>query len=137
MYCPGSTIFHIGGGTLPKNNSRKTYLNIRNNIIMLYKNLEPGRLFRVIAARIILDYVAAIKFLFDGGFKDMAAVIRAHFYFFINLPKLRKKREKISHLKVSQIYWGNVVLQHYLHRKKSFRQLDPSRFTQNPASGAR
>jgi GT2 family glycosyltransferase len=132
MYCPGSTIFHIGGGTLPKHNSRKTYLNLRNNIIMLFKNLEQERLTRVLAARIILDYVAAFKFLVDGGFKDMAAVIKAHFYFWKNISRLRKKREKISHQRVSQIYWGNVVFQHYLHRKKSFRQLDPGRFTSNP-----
>lgn len=137
MFCPDSTIFHIGGGTLPKNNSRKTYLNIRNNIIMLYKNLEPERLVRVLAARLILDYVAALKFLVDGGFKDMAAVIRAHFYFWKNLSRLRKKREKIPHLRVSQIYWGNIVLQHYLRRKKSFRQLDGTRFTPNPGEGSK
>jgi GT2 family glycosyltransferase len=137
MYCPDSTIFHIGGGTLPKNNSRKTYLNIRNNIIMLFKNLESDRLVRVLAARIVLDYIAAFKFLVDGGFKDMAAVIKAHFYFWRNLSRLRKKREKIPHLKVSQIYWGNVVLQHYLQRKKSFRQLDPERFTANPGEGSK
>jgi len=132
MYIPDSTIFHIGGGTLPKKNSRKTYLNIRNNITMLYKNLEEDRLIRVIAARQVLDYIAAFKFLIDGGFRDMTAVIKAHFYFWSNLSKLRKKREKIPHLKVSQIYWGNVVLQHYVHRKKSFLQLDPRKFTGNP-----
>jgi len=135
MYCPDSTIFHIGGGTLPKNNWRKTYLNIRNNIIMLFKNLESERLVRVLAARIFLDYVAAFKFLIDGGFKDMAAVIEAHFYFWKNLPRLRKKREKIPHHRVSQIYWGNVVIQHYLHRKKSFQELDPDRFTPDPEEG--
>jgi hypothetical protein len=133
FYCPGSTIFHIGGGTLPKNNSRKTYLNIRNNIIMLYKNLEPERLHRILAARIILDYIAAVKFLIDGGFRDMAAVIQAHWYFYTNLGKLRQKREKISHLRVSKIYWGNIVLRHYLGRKKSFLDLDPARFTSDPA----
>jgi len=132
MYCPDSTIFHIGGGTLPKHNSRKTYLNIRNNITMLYKNLEEERLLKILAARILLDYVAAVKFLFDGGFKDMAAVIKAHFYFWRHLPLLRKKREKIPHLKVSQIYWGNIVIDHYLGRKKSFLQLDPGKFTTNP-----
>jgi len=129
MYCPDSMILHIGGGTLPKRNSRKTYLNIRNNIIMLYKNLEQGRLTKVLVARIFLDYIAAIKFLVDGGFKDMAAVIKAHFFVWTNISKLRQKREKIAHKRVSQIYWGNVVLQHYLQRKKSFRQLDPDKFT--------
>jgi GT2 family glycosyltransferase len=137
MYCPASTIFHIGGGTLPKNNWRKTYLNIRNNIIMLYKNLEDERLVRVMAARQLLDYVAAFKFLIDGGFRDMAAVIKAHYYFWSNISKLKKKREKIPHLRVSQIYWGNVVLQHYLQRKKSFRQLESKRFTANPGESSK
>jgi GT2 family glycosyltransferase len=134
-YTPESKIFHIGGGTLPKNNSRKTYLNIRNNIIMLYKNLEPARLWKILAARIILDYIAAIKFLIDGGFKDMAAVVKAHWYFYTNMGKLRKKREKISHLRVSKIYWGNIVLKHYIGRKKSFLDLDPARFTSDPSKG--
>jgi len=89
------------------------------------------------AARIFLDYIAAFKFLIDGGFKDMAAVIRAHFYFWNNLSRLKKKREKIPHLKVSQIYWGNVVLLHYLQRKKTFRQLDPGRFTPNPGQSSK
>jgi len=131
MYCPGSTIFHIGGGTLPRKNSQKTYLNIRNNIIMLFKNLESDRLVKVLSARIILDYVAAIKFLIDGGFRDMTAVLRAHFYIFSNIGRLRKKRENIPHTRVSQIYWGNVVLRHYVMQKKTFRQLDPGRFTGN------
>lgn len=104
---------------------------------MLYKNLEAERLSRVLAARLLLDYAAALKFLVDGGFRDMAAVIKAHWYFWRNLKKLRKRREKISHLKVSQIYWGNIVLQHYLHRKKSFLQLDRSRFTPNPGEGSK
>lgn len=134
MYCPDSIIYHIGGGTLPRKNSRKTYLNIRNNIIMLYKNLEPDRLVRIIAARIVLDYVAALKFLVDGGFRDMTAVLKAHWYFWSNLPKLRTKREKIPHVRVSRIYWGNIVLKHYLGRKKSFRDLDPGRFTTGHSS---
>lgn len=132
MYCPHSTIFHIGGGTLPRKNSRKTYLNIRNNIIMLYKNLETSMLFKVLAARMVLDYIAAVKFLIDGGFRDMAAVLKAHWYFWFHLGKLRKKREKIPHHRVSQIYWGNIVLRHYVMRKKSFRDLDLRRFTGNP-----
>jgi GT2 family glycosyltransferase len=134
MFCPGSRIYHIGGGTLPKNNARKTYLNIRNNIIMLYKNLEGKRMLRVFAARIFLDWVAALKFLVDGGFKDMWAVARAHLHILRNLRKLRKKRERIPHQRVSGIYWGNIVVEHYLKRKKNFSELEPAKFTQDPSS---
>lgn len=136
IYCPGSTIFHIGGGTLPRKNSQKTYLNIRNNIIMLFKNLESQRLVKVLLARMVLDYAAALKFLIDGGLRDMAAVIRAHYYFLTHLSQLQKKREKIPHVRVSQIYWGNIVLKHFLFRKKTFLQLEPARFTGNPASNS-
>ena len=58
MYCPSSTIFHIGGGTLPKNNPRKTYLNFRNNFFLLYKNLPANRLFPVFFTRLFLDGLA-------------------------------------------------------------------------------
>jgi hypothetical protein len=104
---------------------------------MIYKNLEGERLVRVKAARQVLDYVAAFKFLIDGGFRDMAAVLKAYYYFWTNISRLKKKREKIPHVKVSQIYWGNVVLQHYLQRKKSFRELDPRRFTKNPEGNSK
>lgn len=131
MFCPSSTVFHIGGGTLPKNNAEKTYLNIRNNIIMLYKNIQPGMLIPVFIARVMLDYIASIKFLIDGGFSDLWAVNRAHFYFWRNFRRLRKKREKIVHRKVSNIYWGNIAFEHYIHRRKYYSQLDPAKFTGN------
>lgn len=135
MFCPGSTIYHIGGGTLPKNNARKTYLNIRNNIIMLYKNLQGKRMVKVFAARIFLDWVAALKFLVDGGFKDMWAVARAHLHILRNLHRLRKKRERIHHQRVSEIYWGNIVVEHFLKRKKKFSELDQHKFTKGPPGG--
>jgi hypothetical protein len=129
MVCPGSKIYHIGGGTLPKNNAQKTYLNIRNNIIMLYKNLEPCRLFPVFTTRFFLDAVAAVKFLLDGGFPDLWAVFRAHSYFWRNLRRLRSKRKILPHLPVRKIYQGNIVAEHYLRRIKHFSDLDPGRFS--------
>jgi len=86
MVCPQSKVFHIGGGTLPKQSSFKTYLNMRNNISMLYKNLPSERLLPVFAARLILDGVAAFKFLVDGGFDDFWAVVRAHMSFYRRYP---------------------------------------------------
>ena len=60
-YCPQSTVFHVGGGTLPKSNPRKTYLNFRNNMALLYKNLPKRRLAWVMCSRIVLDYVAGLN----------------------------------------------------------------------------
>ena len=63
---PQSVVFHVGGGTLGPGNPRKTYLNFRNNLLLLYKNLPADRLHRVMRWRFVLDYVAALKFVLTG-----------------------------------------------------------------------
>ena len=79
IYCvPESKVYHVGGGTLPKNNPMKTYLNFRNNLTMLYKNLEADELKHVMRVRWWLDYVAAFKMLIlDGHWGDFKAVFKA------------------------------------------------------------
>ena len=74
---PASVVYHVGGATLNKSNPRKTYLNFRNNLLMLYKNLPQERLSSVMRVRVLLDYVAAFKFLLCGDFKNFKAVVRA------------------------------------------------------------
>jgi GT2 family glycosyltransferase len=129
MYCPGSKVYHVGGGTLPKHSSQKTYLNMRNNNIMLFKNLPASRLFPVFTSRLILDGVAAMKFMVDGGLKDMWAVVRAHWRFFSMIPQLIGDRKKLKQGRVSQIYRKNLVYAYFLKGKKKFSDLDPSKFT--------
>lgn len=128
MYCPDSKVFHVGGGTLPKNNSKKTYLNFRNNFYLLYKNLPSDKLFKVFIIRLLLDFVAGIKFLTEGGYKDLFAVVKAHFSFYFSLKKNYKKRKSISHTKVSEMYNGNIVWEHYIRKKKLFSELSPELF---------
>lgn len=74
---PQSAVFHVGGATLSRSNPRKTFLNFRNNLLMLYKNLPAQRLRRVMMMRAFLDYVAAVKFLLSGDIKDFKAVVKA------------------------------------------------------------
>lgn len=128
MVCPQSRVYHVGGGTLPKRSSRKTFLNMRNNNIMLYKNLPARRLLPVFFARLILDGVAALKFLVDGGVKDLIAVVRAHWSFFFLIPQLNKERKHKKLYKVSHIYRRNIVADYFLFGKKKFSQLDPRAF---------
>lgn len=128
MVCPKSTVYHIGGGTLPKKSSRKTYLNIRNNCIMLYKNLPSKRLFKVFLARFFLDGIAAGKFLLSSGFSDFFAVTKAHIHFYFSLPRYRKKRKAIQPTEVKHIYRGNIVFDHYLKGIKKFSELRKDRF---------
>lgn len=79
VYClPESCVYHVGGGTLPKGNPKKTYLNFRNNLLMLYKCLPGEDLRRVMRVRCLLDYVAALKMLLaDRNMADFKAVLEA------------------------------------------------------------
>lgn len=78
VYCvPQSVVYHVGGATLNKSNPRKTYLNFRNNLLLLYKNMPQKKLMHVLRVRMLLDYVAALKFLLCGSWGDFKAVIKA------------------------------------------------------------
>lgn len=123
MVCPSSSVFHVGGGTLPVGSARKTYLNFRNNFVLLYKNLPAHSLFSVIVVRLFLDGLAGLKFLIQGGFPDFIAVIRAHIYFYRNLKHIRNKRKETIRNEVSNIYKGNIAVDHYLLRRKKFSDL--------------
>lgn len=74
---PFSRVYHVGGATLKKENPRKTLLNFRNNLIMLYKNLPENELYRVMRVRLFLDYLAAFVFLLKGDKNNSLAVLRA------------------------------------------------------------
>lgn len=129
MYCPNSLVYHVGGGTLPKNNSRKTYLNFRNNFYLLLKNLPAKRLIIVFLLRILLDYIAAIKFLLEGGYKDFIAVVKAHFSFYLSIQKNWRKRKKNPHLIVKGVYKRSIVWDYYIMGKSKFYQLNQKDFT--------
>lgn len=129
MYCPDSMVYHVGGGTLPKTSSRKTYYNFRNNFFLLYKNLPFNRLWKMFLSRLVLDGLAGTKFLVQGGYKDLWAVLRAHLSFYKNLGDLKKKRAKLTQQKVSMVYLSNIAFDHYLWRIKRFSQLNPKKFT--------
>lgn len=74
---PASVVYHVGGGTLKKENPRKTYLNFRNNLLMLYKNLPDGELQKVMRGRFWLDLLALLMFMLKGDFPNAKAVIKA------------------------------------------------------------
>jgi GT2 family glycosyltransferase len=129
MYIPDSTVYHLGAGTLPKNSPRKTYLNFRNNLILLYKNLPKRRILWVFSLRFVLDFVAAIRFLFDSGWGDFAAVFKAYCSFYGSLRKNWKKRNRSPHRKVSQTYNKSIVYDYYVRKKKLFSELEAGDFT--------
>ncbi len=132
MYCAQSTIYHVGGGTLNKTSPRKTYLNFRNNLILLTKN-HASRFFWIkLCLRMTLDGVAGVRFLFSGDFSHFTAVLKAHFSFYGSLSSTLQKRKKekaaISVYAKSCVYNGNIVVEYFLKGKKKFSDLDQRKF---------
>jgi GT2 family glycosyltransferase len=128
MYCPGSVVYHIGGGTLPKISWRKTYFNFRNNFYLLYKNLPDELVKEVFFKRLFLDGIAALKFLFTAGFKDFWAIYKAHTSFYSTLGKTKAKRNLLTHAPLHKVYRKNIVFEYYLRKKKKFSDLDSRNF---------
>ncbi len=127
MCLPFSKVFHIGGGTLPKNSPRKTFLNYRNNLSMLAKNLPAALLLPVFLFRFITDIVASAVFLIQSGLPHFASVWKAYFSFLANLGKLVRSRKEFgktySFRLSSTIYRNSVLLAYFIGRKKKFSQL--------------
>ena len=122
-YCPSSVVYHVGGGTLPPSSPFKTYLNFRNNFYLLFKNLKKNQLAYVFPVRIVMDWVAASKFLMEKKPKEFSAVIKAHWEFYKRIPMLIDKRRCIKHSNVSNIYKGNIVVDYYLKGLKVYSKL--------------
>ena len=122
---PGSVVYHVGGGTLPAGNERKVFLNFRNNLAMLAKNLTASEKIRIIPMRILLDNIAAMQSLIKGDFKTFKAIEKAHFNFIKwyfnakrkdNLPKKKLK-------KLSGVFDGSIVKKFFIEKKKTFSEI--------------
>lgn len=112
MIEPTSVVYHLGGGTLSKESPRKTYLNYRNNLAMLYKNLPNFVLPFTLIIRMLLDGLSAIIYLLSGKTKLTGAVLEAHIDFYKMMPELRAKREAIKqsgNRELNTIYQGSVL----------------------------
>lgn len=129
IYCvPASTVYHVGGGTLPKSNPMKTYLNFRNNLTMLYKNTENSDLSKVMFMRFLLDYVAAFKMLIvDHNFGEFKAVLKARRDFHKWLPEFKNDRLNIQKKRrvkvIAGLYEKSLLWQFYFRGIHKFCDL--------------
>jgi len=123
MAYPQSTVFHVGAGTLPVTNPRKTYLNFNNNLAMLTKNLPASQILKL-PLRILLDWIAALKFLLDGSPNHSWAVIRAHLNYFGKLNLTIRKRSPNISSQNGKIYHRSIVFDYYLLGRKMFGDLN-------------
>jgi len=128
MYCAQSEVYHVGGGTLNTENPFKTYLNFRNNLMLLKKNLPFWRSVFVIGIRYWMDLMALLRFINEGKRKDAAAVSRAHRNFASNIFK--REPAKIIHdgSKLKGMYKGSIVSAFFIKKQHIFTSLDPKEF---------
>lgn|SRR5574344_133912 len=128
IYCiPESVVYHVGGGTLPKGNPRKTFLNFRNNLLMLYKNVDEEELHHVMVVRYILDYVAAYWTLLHGNIGDFKAIYRARREFKKLIPSFFPSRSeiqgKVKLLDIPERCRFSILYQYYVKGRKLFSTL--------------
>lgn len=127
FYTPESSVYHLGGGTLNSQSTQKTFLNFRNDLYLLTKNLPATTLFPILFTRLILDGAAGLKFILDLKPKHALAIVKAHFAFYANFNRLAKGRRsyyfKLKGLKSSQMYSNSIVIEHFLKGAKTFSAL--------------
>jgi len=112
MYTGKSAVYHVGGGTLSNQNPEKTFLNFRNNLSMMLKNLPFPNLLWLLFFRLSLDGIAGIQFAFRHGFSHLWAVVRSHVGFYAQLPETWRRRQKHQIRKYYQEKW--LVFKHFL-----------------------
>ena len=127
-YIAGSEVFHLGGATLDYKNPRKVYLNFRNNLFLLTKNLAQNKLFVKLVQRMLLDGIAAVKFLLSREFKNFWSVFTAHLSFYRYFGKMYKKRRvNLRHVTINrhpEIYSRSIVVQFFIKKKTKYSDLE-------------
>ncbi len=131
MCVPEVKVYHVGGGTLPNDNPAKLFLNYRNNLFLLYKNLPPNKLIPTLIVRLLLDFVSGNLYILQFKFSFYLAVVKAHFAFFGQLKKYKPKRKtnkgrmiKTEHL---QIYKRSIVFDFFVKKIAKFSELQFSK----------
>ena len=124
LYEPHSVVYHLGGGTLSYGSPQKIYLNFRNNLWMLFKNLPRYKFKRIFSIRLILDGIAAVKFIVGFNFREFGAVVKAHASFYRNLGKLIQKRKEVQQRVIikdhPEIYSKSIMWKFFIQKKRKF-----------------
>ena len=124
VYCPGSTVYHLGGGTLNKSKPKKTYLNFRNGLSLIIKNERASALVWKLPLRILLDWSALLKFSIQSGPQHGMAILHAHFSTLAKLPATWRKRNIVRTPSVNiPTYKGFIAWQYFMKGKKTFDKL--------------
>ena len=120
--CPQSVVYHVGGGTLPTGSTQKVYLNFRNNLVMITKNMSLAELCWKLPLRIALDAVSAFKELLSGNAGYWLAVLKAHFAFIGWLFK-PKQTTVSSYPVLKTMFKGSVVWEYFIRKRQIFSEI--------------
>jgi GT2 family glycosyltransferase len=120
-YTSKSIVYHVGGATLNEGNPRKTFLNFRNSLLMLTKNLPKNQIFPILFMRLCLDGLAGIQFILKGKFKHCWAILKAHFYYYHLANQFYKKRGTIQKSNYYKI--NSIVYRYFIKNGKVFADL--------------
>lgn len=123
--CPSSVVYHVGGGTLPKGNSTKTFLNFRNNLIMLSKNVPAAKKTWLMPYRILLDMIAAFRELLSGDAGYFRAVMKAHCAFvkWRFSPAKNKTVATVDPPKLDGYISKSIIWQYFIKKKRTFSEI--------------
>ncbi len=121
-YVGGSRVYHLGGSTLSNMNPKKTYLNFRNSLYSITKNLPGKKALPVIAVRLLLDAVAAARFIAQFKFNHFFAILRAHLSYYRNFRQMFRKREKANFV-LKYYVTTSIVWSHFVHHISKFNVL--------------
>ncbi|MEL7269431.1 MAG: glycosyltransferase family 2 protein [Bacteroidota bacterium] len=121
-YVGQSQVYHLGGSTLHNMNPKKTYLNFRNSLYSITKNLPRRRAFSIIFFRLLLDGVAALRFILQFKWQHCWAILRAHLSFYRNFRRMYTKREKANFI-LKYYTTTSIVWSHFVHQIKNFNIL--------------
>ena len=124
---PQSKVFHVGGGTLQATSPFKTYLNFRNNLWLLTKNLPGSRWWWTFPLRLVLDGVAGAKFLIEGKPKHTGMIVKAHWHAFAKLGKMWRKRGEIVPLKAYPSVNKWLFVEYFLRKKCTYSEIITSK----------
>lgn len=124
--CPQSVVYHVGGGSLEQGSPRKIFLNFRNNLIMMYKNLNPEERFRILLIRLMLDGVAALKSISEGKFYEFNSILKSHWAYYQWRFKKKQRSKKIPYRSLKElagVYKKSIVWRFFIRKKKTFSSL--------------
>lgn len=125
---PKAVVYHVGGGTLSKENPKKTYLNYRNNLALIFKNAPFPHFIILVFKRMLLDGIAGAHALTKGEYRNTIAILKAHFAFYAWIPSLIKKRGVLHKEKnfysLKGVYSKSIVFDYFLRKKKHFSDLE-------------